>query len=92
MWNFNDGNSSTEQNPTHKYTEAGTFTLQLMVTDDKGATATVTQSIVVKAAPPPSNLLESISEQPWMLIILVIGVVAIIGIVLGLKRKSKQSE
>lgn len=81
-WEFGDGETSTEQNPTHKYTEAGTFTLQLMVTDDKGATATVSQSIVVKEALPLS----------WMLIILVVGIVAIIGIVLVLKRRSKQRE
>ena len=91
-WEFGDGKTSTEQNPTHKYTETGTFTLQLMVTDDEGATATVSQSIEVKESPPPSNALESVSEPQWMLIILVISVVAIIGIVLGLKRKRKQSE
>jgi PKD repeat protein len=91
-WEFGDGETSTEQNPTHKYTEAGTFTLQLMVTDDKGATATISQSIVVEEALPPSNLIETISEQQWILIILVVGIVAIIGIVLGLKRRSKQRE
>jgi PKD repeat protein len=93
-WEFGDGKTSTEQNPAHKYTETGTFTLQLMVTDDKGATATVSQSIEVKEpSSTPSNTLESIlGQQWWMLIILVIGIVAIIGIVLGLKRKHKQSD
>jgi PKD repeat protein len=91
-WEFGDGETSTEQNPIHKYTETGTFTLQLMVTDDKGATATISQSIEVKEAPPPSDALESVSEPEWMLIILAISVVAIIGIVLGLKRKNRKQQ
>ncbi|MEL7271435.1 MAG: PKD domain-containing protein [Bacteroidota bacterium] len=35
-WNFGDGNSSTEANPTHTYTQLGTFTAILTVTDAEG--------------------------------------------------------
>jgi len=45
-WDFGDGNSSTEQNPTHTYT-AGSYTVTLTVTDDGNDTAASTQSISV---------------------------------------------
>ncbi|HRD58890.1 MAG TPA: PKD domain-containing protein [Ferruginibacter sp.] len=31
FWDFGDGNSSTDQNPTHTYTTAGVYTLKLVV-------------------------------------------------------------
>ncbi|RED96568.1 outer membrane protein assembly factor BamB family protein [Marinoscillum furvescens] len=38
-WDFGDGNTSAEQNPTHTYAEAGDYTVSLTVSDDKEATA-----------------------------------------------------
>jgi outer membrane protein OmpA-like peptidoglycan-associated protein len=38
-WNFGDGNSSTEQNPSHTYHMEGNYSASLMVTDSKGTTA-----------------------------------------------------
>jgi len=37
-WDFGDGTSSTEANPTHIYNSAGRFTAKLTVTDNLGAT------------------------------------------------------
>jgi photosystem II stability/assembly factor-like uncharacterized protein len=38
LWNFGDGNSSTEKIATHAYAQAGNYLPKLTVTDDKGAT------------------------------------------------------
>ena len=38
-WDFNDGDTSTDQNPTHTYTEPNYYKVVLTVTDNNGATA-----------------------------------------------------
>jgi len=51
-WNFGDGTAnSTEANPSHVYTGAGTFTAVLTVTDNNGLTASNSVQITVQAAP-----------------------------------------
>jgi len=51
-WSFGDGTTSDENNPTHQYTDNGTYTLRLTVTDDDGESNTKTMSIFVKNVPP----------------------------------------
>ncbi len=41
-WNFGDGTSSTEPDPTHVYTSNGSYTVTLMVTDNSGLSAIAT--------------------------------------------------
>jgi PKD repeat protein len=45
-WDFGDGNTSTMQNPSHTYTDNGTYTVLLTVTDDCG-TDTVSTTVTV---------------------------------------------
>jgi PKD repeat protein len=48
-WDFGDKSTSTLQNPTHKYTKAGTYTVTLKVKDAAGSnTAKKTNYITVK--------------------------------------------
>jgi microbial collagenase len=46
-WSFGDGTSSAATNPNKTYAATGTYTVQLTVTDDKGARHTASQAITV---------------------------------------------
>lgn len=51
-WDFGDGGTSTLQNPTHTYATAGTYTVLLVVTTDKGCVSTTpAQQLTVYAKP-----------------------------------------
>ncbi|RLF28675.1 MAG: hypothetical protein DRJ99_04200, partial [Thermoplasmata archaeon] len=47
LWDFGDGTNSTEHNPIHKYAKAGTYTVNLTVIDNEGATTSVQKTISV---------------------------------------------
>jgi PKD repeat protein len=51
-WDFGDGGTSTEQNPTHLYEQAGTFRVILTVTNDEGSDDLVKPGLVTVTEPP----------------------------------------
>ena len=44
LWDFGDGNTSTQQNPVHTFSSAGNYTVLLVVTNSKGCTKSFTRS------------------------------------------------
>jgi PKD repeat protein len=46
-WNFGDGSTSTARNPSRTYAAAGIYSVSLRVTDDDGASHTVTRTVNV---------------------------------------------
>lgn len=46
-WDFGDGNTSTEQSPTHTYAADGTYTVGLTVTDSEGHTNSTSMEVSV---------------------------------------------
>ena len=49
-WDFGDGSSSGERSPVHEFGEAGTFTVELTVTDDDGASESANVSVMIEEA------------------------------------------
>lgn len=55
-WDFGDGTTSPDQNPTHTYQSGNIYTVTLRVSDDQGATDSEERSVTVEdsdAAPVP---------------------------------------
>ena len=50
QWDFGDGTVSTQQNPTHTYTAAGTFNVTLRVTNSNGCTQVLTKQGAITIA------------------------------------------
>ncbi|SDX93737.1 PKD domain-containing protein [Lutibacter oricola] len=48
VWEFGDGNSSTDKEPSHTYDAIGTYTVMLTATDKIGASSSVTGEVIVE--------------------------------------------
>lgn len=57
-WDFGDGNSSSDDNPTHTYAQSGTYTVQLITSNGCGADTLSQQVTVMVAVPGPQAAFE----------------------------------
>ncbi len=55
QWDFGDGSTSSERNPSHSYGRAGKYDVLLVVTDDDGAADTRSHKAEPKSPPPPEE-------------------------------------
>jgi hypothetical protein len=76
QWDFGDGSTSTEKNPTHKYSKAGDYEYNLTVTDDGGDSDYITGEITIIA--------EENGDTPGFELIMVL---VAIGLILFWKRR-----
>jgi gliding motility-associated-like protein len=53
LWDFGDGNTSSQNNPTHQYTNHGTYTVSLLVTSPNFCTNFLSYSNYVQVNPVP---------------------------------------
>ncbi|RKD91820.1 PKD domain-containing protein [Mangrovibacterium diazotrophicum] len=58
VWDFGDGETSTDENPTHTYAATGTYTVTLTATGEEGTTEAVATKTVNLADPVQLVLLE----------------------------------
>ncbi|MDX1994989.1 MAG: PKD domain-containing protein [bacterium] len=62
LWDFGDGTTSTEQNPSHTYNAAGTYTATLTVSGPGGTSEPSTTTITVLAGVPISSFTTDVTE------------------------------
>ena len=51
LWSFGDGTGSTSRNPTHQYSQSGTYEISLTVFDKDGRSSKATTTITLKLGP-----------------------------------------
>jgi PKD repeat protein len=64
-WTFGDNTTSTATSPSKTYSAAGTYTVRLTVTDNRGSSGTTTRSVTVSAPAnsPPSAFYGSVCTK-----------------------------
>ncbi len=62
-WDFGDGNTSTEESPTHIYSGFGNRDIQLIVKTDALCADTATQSISITRAPQPPTAISVNTDE-----------------------------
>ena len=55
LWNFGDGQTSTDQNPTHTYIQQGFYTVSLTVTNAYGSNTAVKNNYIAIGVSPAAN-------------------------------------
>jgi PKD repeat protein len=51
FWDFGDGNSSSEKNPSHQYIKSGTYKVKLTVKDNDNSVSEINKELLISPAP-----------------------------------------
>ena len=64
-WDFGDGQGASGSTATHTYDAAGSYVIDLEVTDDQGATSSTSRTVVVDDSgdPPPAGAIEAVGSE-----------------------------
>jgi PGF-pre-PGF domain-containing protein len=62
LWNFGDGTNSTDQNPIHSYTSAGTYNVSLNATNAAGSNISMQIDYITAAVVPVSNFSANVTS------------------------------
>ncbi len=66
-WNFGDGATSTEENPTHTYEEAGSYEVRLAAENSDGVVSTFSETIEITDPDEALKLLTGETSKTWKL-------------------------
>ncbi|MBN2599874.1 MAG: PKD domain-containing protein [Candidatus Thermoplasmatota archaeon] len=77
-WDFGDGESSTQLNPTHAYTKAGEYTYNFTITDQAGDTASETGTITISSEGGSNG---SGLSNTMILFLAILAIIIIVGVV-----------
>jgi hypothetical protein len=66
-WNFGDGNTSTEKDPSHTYEEIGSYNVVLTATNSVGVSSTFPMTVVVEDPDEALTLLAGQTSKTWKL-------------------------
>lgn len=64
LWNFGDGNQSQEVNPSHEYTEEGTFIVTMTATNGPCSVTDSIEVVVIDPTSVPENLADRFNLYP----------------------------
>lgn len=62
QWDFGDGSTSNQQNPTHTYADFGQWDATLIAVSDKGCSDTITQTVRLRDNPVPGFEIPNICQ------------------------------
>jgi PKD repeat protein len=65
LWDFGDGGTSTEADPTYAFSKSGTFTITLTVTADNKTTDTHEAQIKITSVPSKSHFGNITADETW---------------------------
>ncbi|AKB65893.1 PKD domain-containing protein [Methanosarcina mazei] len=66
-WNFGDGDSSTERNPVHIYSEAGLYSVSLIATGNGTSVTKTVDDFINVTAPPVPDFITNVTEGTFPL-------------------------